>query len=38
MSRPWFDPRVPPPEDCVLRPLLDRRAGETPRYGRPAGW
>ncbi len=24
------DPRIPPPEDCVLRPLLDRRARETP--------
>ena len=24
------DPRVPPPEVCVLRPLLDRRASETP--------
>ena len=25
-----IDPRMPPPEDCVLRPLLDRRARETP--------
>ena len=25
-----LDPRMPPPEDCVLRPLLDRRARETP--------
>ncbi|MDP1840398.1 MAG: AMP-binding protein [Reyranella sp.] len=24
------DPRILPPEDCVLQPLLDRRAGETP--------
>jgi crotonobetaine/carnitine-CoA ligase len=24
------DPRVPPPEVCVLRPLLERRASETP--------
>lgn len=26
----WRDPRIPPPEDCVLRPLLDRRAAERP--------
>ena len=25
-----IDPRMPAPEDCVLRPLLDRRARETP--------
>jgi len=25
-----LDPRMPPPEDCVLRPLLERRAAETP--------
>lgn len=30
MSRRWYDPRIPAPEDCVLRPLLDRRARETP--------
>jgi crotonobetaine/carnitine-CoA ligase len=24
------DPRMPPPEECVLQPLLDRRARETP--------
>ena len=27
---PWGDPRVLPPEACVLRPLLDRRAAEHP--------
>ncbi len=26
----YLDPRMPRPEDCVLRPLLDRRARETP--------
>jgi crotonobetaine/carnitine-CoA ligase len=26
----YLDPRMPAPEDCVLRPLLDRRARETP--------
>ena len=30
MSKSWHDPRVPPPEDCVLQPLLDRRACEMP--------
>ena len=30
MSRSWFDPRVPSADVCVLRPLLDRRAGATP--------
>ncbi|TXL79570.1 ATP-dependent acyl-CoA ligase [Vineibacter terrae] len=30
MSAAWHDRRVPPPEACVLRPLLDRRAQETP--------
>ena len=30
MSSRWYDPRIPAPEDCVLRPLLDRRARETP--------
>ncbi len=26
----WRDPRMLPPEECVLQPLLDRRARETP--------
>ena len=26
----WHDERIPTPEECVLRPLLDRRARETP--------
>jgi crotonobetaine/carnitine-CoA ligase len=30
MSGTWRDPRVLPPEACVLRPLLDRRAAEHP--------
>jgi crotonobetaine/carnitine-CoA ligase len=30
MPKTWHDPRVPAPEDCVLRPLLERRAAETP--------
>ncbi|TWS96178.1 AMP-binding protein [Reyranella sp. CPCC 100927] len=30
MPATWHDPRVPPPEDCVLRPLLERRTAETP--------
>ena len=30
MSSRWYDRRIPAPEDCVLRPLLDRRARETP--------
>ena len=30
MTRRWHDPRIPAPEDCVLRPLLERRARETP--------
>ncbi len=30
MPRTWSDPRVPAPEDCVLRPLLERRAAEAP--------
>jgi carnitine-CoA ligase len=30
MPRTWTDPRIPAPEDCVLRPLLERRAAETP--------
>jgi carnitine-CoA ligase len=29
-NRPTPDPRVPAPDVCVLRPLLDRRAHETP--------
>lgn len=27
---PWRDPRIPRPDESVLRPLLDRRARETP--------
>ena len=27
---PWYDPRVPAAETCVLRPLLERRAAEMP--------
>ena len=27
---PWFDPRVPAREDCVLRPMLDARAARHP--------
>ncbi|HXW08980.1 MAG TPA: AMP-binding protein [Steroidobacteraceae bacterium] len=27
---PWFDPRVPSREDCVLRPMLDARAARHP--------
>ncbi len=30
MTSPNIDPRIAKPEDCVLRPLLDRRAAETP--------
>ena len=30
MAKAWHDPRVPPDVDCVLRPLLERRAAETP--------
>ena len=30
MTVAWRDPRIPSAEDCVLRPLLDRRARETP--------
>lgn len=30
MPRTWHDPRVPDPDLCVLRPLLDRRAQSTP--------
>ena len=26
----WRDPRIPRPDASVLRPLLDRRARETP--------
>jgi crotonobetaine/carnitine-CoA ligase len=30
MSPPWFDPRVPEADRCVLRTLLDRHAAQTP--------
>ena len=30
MSRAWHDRRIPAPEDCVLKELVDRRARETP--------
>jgi crotonobetaine/carnitine-CoA ligase len=30
MARTWFDPRVPDPDICVLRNLVDRRADERP--------
>jgi crotonobetaine/carnitine-CoA ligase len=30
MQTPWYDPRVPTAETCVLRPLLERRAAEMP--------
>ena len=30
MAKAWHDPRVPAAVDCVLRPLLERRAAETP--------
>ncbi|HJQ55667.1 MAG TPA: AMP-binding protein, partial [Vineibacter sp.] len=30
MPKTWHDPRVPAPEACVLRPLLERRAADTP--------
>lgn len=30
MASTWHDPRIPDPELCVLRPLLDRRAQSTP--------
>ena len=26
----WYDRRIPAPEECVLQPLLDRRARESP--------
>ena len=43
MARTWYDPRVPAPEDSVLRPLLERRAAETPdrifaRFADGATW
>jgi carnitine-CoA ligase len=43
MARTWYDPRVPAPEDCVLRPLLERRAAENPdrifaRFADGATW
>jgi acyl-CoA synthetase (AMP-forming)/AMP-acid ligase II len=30
VTNPWRDPRVPASEECVLRPLLERRAADTP--------
>ncbi len=30
MNGIWRDPRIPAAEECVLRPLLERRARETP--------
>ena len=30
MSATWHDPRVLPPEQCVLRAVLDARAATTP--------
>lgn len=30
MQTTWSDPRIPPSEVCVLRPLLDQRAKEIP--------
>ena len=30
MTDAWRDPRVPADDACVLRPLLERRAAETP--------
>jgi non-ribosomal peptide synthetase component E (peptide arylation enzyme) len=30
MQTEWSNPRIPPSEVCVLRPLLDRRAKEIP--------
>ncbi len=30
MAKSWYDPRVPAAEECVLRPLLERRAAENP--------
>ncbi len=43
MSGTWHDPRIPAPEDCVLRPLLERRAAGTPdkvfvRYADGTQW
>jgi carnitine-CoA ligase len=43
MARAWSDPRVPAAEDCVLRPLLERRAAEMPdrvfaRFADGATW
>src|SRR6185369_5088330 len=29
-AKAWYDPRVPAPDRCVLRPLLDRHANATP--------
>jgi len=30
MTRSWHDKRIPAPEDCVLRHVLERRAAQTP--------
>jgi crotonobetaine/carnitine-CoA ligase len=30
MTKTWTDPRVPPPDVCVLRPLLEKHAAEQP--------
>ena len=30
MTNPWRDPRVPASQVCVLRPLLEQRAADTP--------
>ena len=30
MARQCYDPRVPDADVCVVRPLIDRRAAETP--------
>jgi crotonobetaine/carnitine-CoA ligase len=43
MAQTWHDPRVPASEECVLRPLLERRAAETPgklfaRFADGRGW
>jgi len=39
MAKAWHDPRVPAEVDCVVRPLLERRAAETPDklFARVAG-
>jgi crotonobetaine/carnitine-CoA ligase len=43
MPQTWTDPRIPAPELCVLRPLLERRAAQTPdkvfvRFADGAQW